>query len=73
MRPKTPEVLAGLQQYANGELSAVRSKDLAVRIGLPSKVVSNALNWLALESKNPDVRRGKAQGGHWYRYWWAGQ
>lgn len=70
MRPKTPEVLAGLQQYARGESCAIRSNDLARKIELPTKVVSNALNWLVVDERNPNVRREKQAGTYWYRYWW---
>jgi hypothetical protein len=69
MRPKTDEVLAGLKQHALSQQHALRSNELAARLGLPNKVVSNALNWLALEGKHPDVRRERGPRVFWYRYW----
>jgi len=70
-RPNTAEVLSGLQLYAVGEESAIRAKDLAVRLGLANKVVSNALNWLVVEGKHPNVRRARQIDRQWCKYWWA--
>jgi hypothetical protein len=72
MRPKSNEVLAGLRLHAAGEERAVRAKDLAGKLGLPGKVVSNALNWLAVESKRPQVQRVRPSARGWFVYWWTG-
>jgi Mn-dependent DtxR family transcriptional regulator len=69
MRAKSDEVLAGLRQHAVGQGNAIRPNDLAARLNLPPKTVSNALNSLALEGKNPQVRRERAYKTYWYRYW----
>jgi hypothetical protein len=71
VRPGSIEVLHGLQLHARGQERAVRAGDLADKLGMPSKVVSNALNWLTVEQgKHPKVRRAQSGKGHWYRYWW---
>jgi hypothetical protein len=70
MRPKTDEVLAGLKQHATGQRNAMRSNTLARKVGLPPRIVSNALNWLVVDSKHPDVRREQELRAHWYKYWW---
>lgn len=69
MRQAGSEVLAGLQQYARGECHSIRSNELARKIGLPTKVVSNALNSLVFGEKS--VHRVKQVGAYWFRYWWA--
>lgn len=69
MRPRTDEVLAGLKLYAVGEQRALRSSELAGKLGLPRKIVSNALNWLAVEGKHPQVRRARALKTPFYKYW----
>jgi hypothetical protein len=69
MRPKCNEVLAGLKLHAVGQGNAIRPNDLATRLSLPPKTVSNALNWLAVEGKHPQVRRERAYKTYWYRYW----
>ena len=71
MRQKGPEVLAALKQHARGESLSIRSNELAQKAGLPSKIVSNALNSLVVSEKH--VRREKQVGTYWYRYWWADQ
>lgn len=71
MRPKTEEVLAGLKVHAVSEQRALRASELAGKLGLPKKIVSNALNWLVVEGKHPQVRRGRAERTFWYRYWWV--
>lgn len=69
MRPKCKEVLDGLKLHAAGRQRAVRSNELAGKLGLPNKIVSNALNWLAVEGKHAQVRRERAANGYWYKYW----
>lgn len=69
MRPKTDEVLAGLKLHAVGEQRALRSSELAGKLGLPNRIVSNALNWLAVEGKHPQVRRARALKTFFYKYW----
>ena len=71
MRPKTNEVLAGLQIHAVGQSRALRSSELAGKLGLTPRIVSNALNWLAVEGKHPQVRRERTVRTFWYLYWWA--
>jgi len=72
MRPHTNDVLAGLREHAAGRQSAIRSGDLARKIRLSARIVSNALNWLAVENKHPGVRREKEIRAFWYKYWWDG-
>jgi hypothetical protein len=72
IRPQTKKILEGLKTHAGRQDGALRSMELAGRIGLPNKIVSNALNWLVLEKKHPNVRRAReGQARHWYRYWWV--
>jgi hypothetical protein len=69
MRQKGEEVLAGLRKYALGRGHALRANQLAPKIGLPNKVVSNALFSLVVEGRHPQVRREKLSGKSWYEYW----
>ena len=71
IRPQTKKILEGLKTHAGRQDGALRSMELAGRIGLPNKIVSNALNWLVVEGKHPQVRRGRAERTFWYRYWWV--
>lgn len=69
MKAKAAEVFAGLEAHALGEKNAIRAMDLAIKIGLPNKVVSNTLYWLAVEDNRRLVRRFKSMGCNFYRYW----
>ena len=71
MRPKTPEVLVALRDHAAGPENSVRAGVLARKIGLPPRIVSNALNWLVTEGRNPNVRREREPRASWYKYWWV--
>ena len=66
------EVVAGLKLHAVGKTNALRSSVLAKKIGLPRRVVSNALNWLVMNEQHPEVKREKEPRVTWYRYWWTG-
>ena len=72
MRPKANEVLVGLKTHAVGQQRSLRSNELAKKLGLPNKIVSNALNWLVLDAKDSRVKREKALTSYWYKYWWNG-
>jgi hypothetical protein len=69
MRQKGEEVLEALKKHAVGRGRAVRANQLAPKIGLPNKVVSNALFSLAVEGKHPQVKREKLSGKAWFEYW----
>ena len=69
MRPKCNEVLAGLALHAVGRGHALRPSQLAGKLDLPNKIVSNALIWLAVEGKHPQVRRERLSEKFWYEYW----
>ena len=70
MREKAEEVLAGLKAHAAGKGNALRASQLAAKVGLPRKTVSNALNSLTeAGGKHPEVRRERLSGGSWYEYW----
>jgi len=70
MRDKADEVLGGLRQHASGRASALRAGDLAKKMGLPGRIVSNALFSLVVDAKHPNVRRQKDLHASWYKYWW---
>jgi hypothetical protein len=70
MREKAEEVLAGLKVHAVGRGNALRASGLAAKLGLPRKIVSNALNSLTESgSRNSEVRRERLSGGNWFEYW----
>jgi hypothetical protein len=70
MRPRTPEVIEALKQHANGRARAMRSNKLAAKAGIPLRIVSNALNWLVVDNKHPQVFREREARVTWYKYWW---
>ncbi len=72
MRPKTDEVLAGLKLHAVGEQRALRASELATKLGLPNRIVSNALNWLVVDGKHPQVRRARPLRAFFFKYWIQG-
>jgi hypothetical protein len=69
MRFKYDDVLAGLKVHALGRGNALRSIQLANKLGLPKKVVSHALNWLAVEARPPKARRDRPTPGSQFEYW----
>lgn len=70
MKAETEQIIAGLKAHAAGQLRAMRAKELANIIGLRHKTVSNALSWLVVDKKHPNVRRAPHGHGTRFRYWW---
>ena len=64
----TTEVLEGLKLHAPRADRAVRSSELARKLGLGSTIVSRALEWLAAEPAHRVVRRRKSRKEIWDKF-----
>lgn len=69
MRKNAQEVIDGLRLHAEGQGRSVFSSDLAIAIGLKMRVVSDTLNWLAVNYPEMGVRRRKYNNCK-YIYWY---
>ena len=64
----TTEVLQGLKLHAPRADRAVRSSELARKLGLGSTIVARALEWLASEPAHKVVRRRKSRKDFWDKF-----
>ena len=64
----TTEVLEGLKFHAPKADRAVRSSELARKLGLGSTIVARALEWLAAEPAHRVVRRRKSRKEIWDKF-----
>ena len=64
----TTEVLEGLKLHAPRSDHAVRSSELARKLGLGSTIAARALEWLAAEPAHRVVRRGKSRKEIWDKF-----
>jgi hypothetical protein len=64
----TTEVLQGLKLHAPRADRAVRSSELARKLGLGSTIVARALEWLAAEPTHRVVRRRKSRKEIWDKF-----
>ena len=64
----TTEVLEGLKLHAVRADRAMRSAELARKLGLGSTIVARALEWLAAEPAHRVVRRPKSRTEIWDKF-----
>ena len=65
---RATEVLEGLKLHARRADRALRPPELAGRLGLGSRIVARALDWLSSQPANGVVRRQKRNTETWDKF-----
>jgi hypothetical protein len=66
---RSKEVIEGLSRHAVRPEVAMRSSELARKIGLSSRIVQQALVGLAMYPQSGVVRRVKSRSELWEKFW----